>query len=111
MDFLKLLGIEAPERTQLQSAELSFRGLIPFWLVVLALLGAAAVIVYLYRLENGTMGWPRRLLMATLRLALLALLLLLLFRPVLLAEFQGLRPRSISLLLDNSQSMMQHDRR
>src|SRR5438105_1374931 len=112
MDFLvQLLGIEAPEHTRLQSAELSFRGLIPLWLAVLTLLVLTAGILYLYRLENGTMGWPRRLLMAGLRVALLALLLLLLFRPVLLAEFEGQRPRSIVLLLDNSQSMTQHDRR
>src|SRR5438309_961224 len=43
MDLLvKLLGIEAPEHTQLQSAELSFRGPMPLWLAALAVLGAAA---------------------------------------------------------------------
>jgi hypothetical protein len=35
----------------------------------------------------------------------------LLFRPVLLAEFHGERPRGVALLLDNSQSMKQQDRR
>lgn len=109
--FIKLLGIEVPENTKLQAAELSFRGLMPVWLAILVLAVVALGVFFLYRLEKGTMGWPRRLLMASLRVALLALLLILLFRPVLLTEFEGQRPRSIVVLLDNSQSMKQQDRR
>lgn len=112
MDFLvKLLGIEVPENTRLQSAELSFRGLMPVWLAVILLIALAAVIVLLYRVEKGSLGWPRRIFLSIVRVALFALLLILLFRPVLLAEFLGERPRSIVFLLDNSQSMKQQDRR
>src|SRR5205823_4173080 len=109
--FIRLLGIEVAENAKLQSAELSFRGLMPVWLAALVLLALAVGVFSVYRLEKGTMGWPRRLAMATLRVSLLALLLLLLFRPVLLTEFEGERPRHVLLLLDNSQSMKQHDRR
>ena len=112
MDFLiKLLAIDVPENTTLQSMELSFRGLMPWWLAGLLLASLAIGVIFLYRLEKGTMGWPRRIVMITLRVSLLALLLLLLFRPVLLTEFEGQRPRGIALLVDNSQSMKQQDRR
>ncbi|MCI0639646.1 MAG: VWA domain-containing protein [Gemmataceae bacterium] len=112
MDFLvHLLAIDTPPNTTLRSAEISFRGPLPAWLTVMLLLAFGAAAYYLYRLEKGTMGWPRRMVMITLRTVLLALVLLLLSRPVLLAEFDGQRPRSVVLLLDNSQSMKKQDRR
>ena len=46
-----------------------------------------------------------------LRTALIGLVLVLLLRPVLLAEFNGNRPRSVVLLIDDTQSMTQADRR
>lgn len=107
----RLLSIEVPENMTLQSAEVSFRGGPPVWLGVLIFLLFGAVIVYLYVLEKAKVGWVRRSIMAGLRLALLALVLLLLFRPVLLSEFQGERPRGILLLTDNTQSMTLQDRR
>jgi len=112
MDLLtRLLSVEIPENMTLRSAEVSFRGGPPVWLGVLLFLGFGALIVYLYILEKTKIGWLRRSVMAGLRLALLAFVLFLLFRPVLLAEFAGERPRGILLLADNTQSMTQHDRR
>lgn len=112
MEFLtRLLGVDAPENTKLVSAELSFRGHFPVWLAALALLALTAGVFWLYSLERGTMGWPRRILMVLLRGALLLLVVLLLYRPVLLSEFRGERPRQVAILLDNSQSMKQQDRR
>jgi hypothetical protein len=108
---LKLLGIDVPENTTLQSAEVGFRAPMALWLAILALLAAAAVIFFLYRREQGPVGRLGRTVMALVRVALLVLLVLLLFRPILLTEFTGERPRHIALLLDNSQSMMQRDRR
>jgi uncharacterized membrane protein len=112
MDTLtKLLAVEVPANTSLRSAELTFRGLLPWWLATLIFLVLVGVSIYLYRLERGTMGWPRRFVMIVLRCALLGLVLLLLARPVLLAEFVGQRPRGVVVLLDNSQSMQLQDRR
>src|SRR6476620_970005 len=112
MNFLaKLLAADAPTNTALTSAELSFRGLVPWWLALLLVLALAAASFYLYRLERGTFGPWRRAVMVGLRVALLALLLFFLARPVLLAEFEGQRPRGVVLLLDNSLSMTQQDRR
>jgi hypothetical protein len=112
MDYLtKLLVVDAPENTALRAAELSFRGLLPWWLAGLLFVTLVALTCYLYSLERGTMGWPRRVLMIVLRSTLLGLALLLLARPVLLAEFEGERPRGIVMLVDNSQSMQLQDRR
>ncbi len=112
MNFLtKLLAVDAPANTALTSAELHFRGLMPWWLAVLLLLALAVGVFYLYRMERGPFGPVRRAVMIALRVALLALLLVFLARPMLLAEFAGKRNRPVVVLLDNSQSMMQQDRR
>jgi hypothetical protein len=107
----KLHLIEAPEGTSLRSAELSLRGLLPLWLALLLLVVGAAGALVLYFRENARIGVARRVLLALLRTALIALVLALLLRPVLLAEFHGERPRAVVLLLDDTQSMKQQDRR
>jgi uncharacterized membrane protein len=107
----KLLSFDAPEHAVLQSAGLSLRGIIPWWAAVLVGVAAAAGVVFLYVREQARLGILRRLLMAGLRAAALGLLLLLLLRPVLVAEFHGERPRPVALLIDNSQSMTQRDQR
>lgn len=112
MDTLtRLLALEAPENTTLQSAELTFRGLFPWWLAGLLLLGLLVGVAFLYAQERGTVGWVRRVVLIGLRTALIALLLLLLFRPVLLTEYEGQRPRGVVVLLDDSESMKLRDRR
>jgi hypothetical protein len=112
MNFLvRLLGAETPPNTALTSAEIHFRGLVPLWLAALLLLALAGVAVWLYRQERGTFGPVRRAVMIGLRVALFALLLILLSRPVMLAKFEGQRPRGVVVLVDNSQSLQQQDRR
>jgi hypothetical protein len=105
------LGIDAPEHTRLAGAELTFRGSFPLWLAALVLAAVAAGVVVLYAQERGRLGLVRRGLLILLRTAVLALLLALLLRPALVAEFRGERPRPVALLLDSSQSMKQRDRR
>ena len=106
-----LLGVEAPPGTSLKSAELAFRGLFPWgWAVALMVFLGAGVIA-LYCLERGRIGIIRRSLLAVLRISILLLLLLLLFRPLLLSEFEGQRSQPILLLVDNTQSMKQQDKR
>ncbi len=107
----ELLGVKAPAGTTLKSAELAFRGLFPWWLAALLVVLLGAGIVALYWLERARIGPLRRSLMAGLRVALVLLLVLLLFRPMLLSDFEGERPQPIALLIDNSQSMKQQDRR
>ncbi len=107
----ELLGVEAPAGTTLKSAELVFRGPFSLWLGLVLFVVLAAGVFALYWIERGRIGPVRRSLMALLRCALILLLLLLIFRPLLLSEFEGQRPRPIALMLDNSQSMKQQDRR
>jgi hypothetical protein len=107
----ELLGVEAPAGTTLKSAELVFRGPFSLWLGLALFVVLAAGVFALYWIERGRIGPVRRSLMAVLRCALILLLLLLIFRPLLLSEFEGQRPRPVALMLDNSQSMKQQDRR
>lgn len=103
--------IASPSGTALQSASLSLRGGMPIWLAVLLLLLGAAGAVYFYLRENARLHVVVRLLLAGLRAALIALVLLLLLRPVILGEFVGHRPRPVVVLIDDSESMKLEDRR
>ena len=112
MDLLYyLLGIDVPAGTTLRGLDLQFRGGLPWWLVVLLALALSAGVVILYLTERGKVHWLVRLVMAAFRAAALVFLLLLISKPVLEAEFEGRRPREIVLLIDNTQSMKQQDRR
>ena len=109
----RILALDVPADMRLQSVEPSFRGLSLAWgvfLFLLFLFGCLAVLVF-YILEKGTLGWIRRVFVIGLRCSLLVFLLFLILRPILLVEFKGDRPRGIALLLDNSESMQQRDRR
>jgi hypothetical protein len=112
MDWLnRLLAVDAPPGTTLQSAQWTLRGVLPAWLMAALVVAFAAGSVWLYLREPAQIGWRRRLLLAGLRTAALGVLVVLLARPVLLAEFGGERPRGVAILLDNSQSLQQKDRR
>ncbi len=73
--------IDVPEHTSLHAAELSWRGLLPVWLAALLLLAASAGVVFLYLRENARLGVLRRSLLAGLRIAIVALVLVLLVPP------------------------------
>lgn len=91
--------------------ELAFRGWFPLWLAVL--LGVASIggASWLYLRESGrlTLGW--RLTLAGLRLAILSGILFLALRPTIVRQGIERRPRSIALLVDESQSMRTADPR
>src|SRR5437879_3422212 len=107
----KLISADAPENAVLRSASLSLRGIVPLWAAVLIVIAIGAGVGFLYVREIARFGMVRRVLMILLRTLAIAVLLLLLLRPVLVAEYQGERPRGVALLIDNSQSMKQQDRR
>lgn len=107
----KLLSIEVPDQAKLDSWEISLRGGLAGWIGILIIVLAAAAVFFLYFREKAPMTALRRLIMAGIRVAAVGLVLLLLMRPVLIAEFKGERPAGIALVLDSSQSMTQKDQR
>jgi hypothetical protein len=106
-----LLGVEAPPGTRFSSGELDFRPLFHWGWAIPLVVALGAGVFFLYWRERGRINPVVRGLMATLRTALIVLLVLMLFRPILLAEFEGERAQPVVLLLDNSQSMKIQDRR
>src|SRR5260370_14534248 len=112
MDWLhRLISADAPDNATLESASLSLRGIFPWWAAVLVTVAIAAGVALLYARESAGLGGLRGALMILFRTAALATLLALLLRPVLVTEYRGERPRGIALLIDNSESMKQQDRR
>lgn len=112
MDWLnRLLFADVPAGTTLQSAEWTFRGPWPGWLAAIVLLGCLAAVGMLYARESARVSWFRRCAMAVARMAALGLLIGLVMKPVVVAEFAGERPRGVAVMLDNSQSFQQTDRR
>jgi hypothetical protein len=112
MDILyRLLGIDVPAAATAHSLELQLRGPLSWWLATLLALFLCALVFFLYVTENGKVSWVMRTLMTLCRAAALVFLVALICRPVLQAEFEATRLRDIVLLVDNSESMKQHDRR
>src|SRR5579872_3282670 len=107
-----LLWVDVPGDAALVGVESNVRN---WWAVSLTLLFvavSAAIIIALYFFESQRLGILRRLFLAAVRTAVVGVLFFLLFRPLLLvAVFKGERPRGVALMLDNTQSMTQKDRR
>ncbi|MGF1578815.1 MAG: hypothetical protein ACFCD0_05585 [Gemmataceae bacterium] len=104
--FTQLLGVQAPPDTSLADWELRFRSVLPIWGFVLLVILFGAVSFTVYFLEiSRRVGVFRRVVMGSVRSAIFAFLLVLICRPYLLVEFGGERPRSIALMVDNTQSM------
>ncbi|MBM3992687.1 MAG: hypothetical protein FJ303_00795 [Planctomycetes bacterium] len=84
------------------------------WIIAIILfaLFAWAMVGLFYAFERGTLGWFSRTFLIGLRWGiLLIIVLLLLFQPKLVANFEAEHPVGVLLLIDNSQSMQQRDRR
>jgi len=112
MDLLnRILSLEAPPGMKLQSADLSLRGVFPIWLALLLLAVGIVAAVGFYWREQAPLKPGRRAALMVLRVAVIGFIVLLLLRPVLVAEFHGERPQGTVVLLDNSQSLKQADRR
>jgi hypothetical protein len=108
---LRLLLIDTPERSTLESAEFGLRGMFPWWAATVLFVMLAAGVVALYFFEQMRMTVGRRLGLAALRAAAVGVLLVFLLRPVVVAVFQTERARPVAVLLDNSLSMQQRDQR
>jgi hypothetical protein len=106
----RLLAIDVPADATIDALEVSCRGSVS-WLLVVPLIFVLASVIILYCTERGTIGPVRRVIAILLRGSLLALVVLLLAKPVVSLVLKRERPRGIVVLLDNSQSMTLADRR
>jgi hypothetical protein len=104
---------ELPGNCRVQDWQLQFRGndWLPWWAAVLIAVAVFGFVLVLYFLESSRVSLPRRILGAVLRTAAVVFLLLLLLRPILVAEMHCERPREVVVLIDNSQSMRLRDQR
>lgn len=106
-----LLGGDVPADATLRSLGLSGSGLLPMWAVPLLVVPLAVGVFALYFTETVRLSLFRRIVLVAVRTLLIAFALFLLTRPLLVAEFEGEKPRDVVVLLDRSQSMSQRDRR
>src|SRR5439155_5695660 len=109
--FLRLLGVRMEDAVHIAKASLAFHGGVSWGWFVLLLLALAALIWWFYRNSPVHITGPRKVLLATLRIAFIALLLLLLVRPVLSFTVEGSVRRLLVLLVDSSSSMRIKDPR
>jgi hypothetical protein len=102
---IKLLGVRGDAGTEITHASLEFRGGLGWgsWFVWTALM--ALFVYWTYRLSPVHLRRSRRIALTTLRGVFLALLLLLLLRPVLAFTVEGSVRRLLVVLLDNSASL------
>ncbi len=108
---LKLLGVRAPEAVGVSDFTLAFRGSVQgLWVAALVLL-SGALAWWLYRRSPQVISASRRRLLAALRIAFLALLALILLKPVLAFTVEGSVRRLLVLLVDDSLSMRIRDPR
>src|SRR4051812_2459669 len=102
---LKLLGVKAENGAYITHPEVALRGGIdPIWIILLGVVLALAAL-WLYRREGESISAVRRWTMAVLRIAFLALILLLLLRPVLSFTMENTVRRGLVVVVDTSTSM------
>lgn len=93
------------------AGDLQFRGWFPLWLAITLAVAAAAVVGVLYVLEAGRIGFIPRTLMALIRMAIVAVVAVLLLRPTLEKDTADQKKRPVAVLFDVSGSMASPDPR
>jgi uncharacterized membrane protein len=107
-----LLSVRSSGTLRFAGVEVGWRLWLPVLGTVLIILLAAFVVGFFYWLEPRRIGRGRRGTMIALRMLAITLLAVVIFRPLqFTALFQGDRPRGVTILVDNSQSMSLQDRR
>ena len=87
-----------------QAGEYAFASSWPIWLLY-ALIALGAVLVTVSLLRQKHLAWWQRALLGTLQTALLAVLLVMLWRPVLIVERVRDRENVVAVVMDASASM------
>jgi uncharacterized membrane protein len=92
-------------------ADLAFRGTFSAWLAYPLMVLAIAAAFFIYFRESMKMDLFQRLVLGGLRALTLVAIIFLLRKPVIVDDVTGYKSRPIAIVLDNSQSMTQHDPR
>jgi len=104
-----LLGINRGEIAQGTGVRLKFANPWPTWAILLFALGAIWLVFFLYSREKGTATRRRKICLAVVRCLILALVLLVLFKPILAVDKSELKQAYVVVLLDDSLSMQTRD--
>lgn len=106
VDFLlKLLGVKADNGGSIAHPVIGFHPSVhPAWIALIGLI-LTLLTLWLYRREDATVGAFKRWTMAVLRIGFIALILLLLARPVLSFTMENTVRRGLVVVVDTSTSM------
>jgi hypothetical protein len=107
---LKFFGVPLPDSVQVSDTTIAFHGLSPTTAFFIALVLFGATIAVYFRASGKLAGWKKALLSA-LRCLLLAMIILMLMKPVLLLTVEGTIRRELLVLIDSSASMQIKDLR
>jgi len=108
---IKLLGIHADDGSTLSHPTFALHGQTPLGWIILIFMALAAAAVWLYLREDARIGRIHHWSMMAFRVLFLAMLCLVLLRPVVSLTMQSNVRRSLILLVDTSKSMGIKDQR
>src|SRR5438045_2056860 len=108
---LKLRGARVDDAVQIAKTSLALRGGIGLGWFLALLLALGAVFIWIYRTGPPSLSLSRKATLAALRISFIALVLLLLMRPILSLTVEGSVRRLLVLLFDTSASMQIKDPR
>jgi len=105
-----LAGIDRGEIAGGAGVRLKFANPWPTWVILLFAAGAVWLVFFLYSREKGTATRRRKIALALVRCLVIAVVLLVLFKPILAVDKSELNEAYVVVLLDDSLSMRLRDR-
>ena len=105
-----LVGIDRGEIAGGTGVRLKLANPWPTWVILLFAVAAVWLVFFLYRREKGTASAARKVALAVVRCLLLALIVFVLFKPILAVDKSELKQAYVVVLLDDSLSMRTQDR-
>jgi hypothetical protein len=109
-EFLRFFGVPVSDTVQVSEINVAFHGINPGTALLIAAVALGATI-FVYLRTSPQLTTAQKTILTVLRSVLLAMILLMLMRPVLLLTVEGTIRRSLLLLIDASQSMQIKDLR
>jgi len=109
-ELLRLFGVPVSDNIQVSAVNVAFHGISPSTALIIAAVIIAATI-WIYLRTTPRLSKVQKAILVALRSVLLAMIVLMLMRPVLLLTVEGTIRRSLLVLIDSSQSMQIKDLR